>query len=178
MVPLANAWRTGAARWTDDQRSAFANDLTRPATARGVAVEQPVQGRPGPVPVEAAEPDLLVRVRAALGGREELLEAQRDHGREGGAARHDVGDRAHDDSARTDVTAGPGGVMTDEVGVVTGELTVRTEAADDGSAALEVAVPGTRDEWYTVTGGPTTLGRGRQISTRCTPDWSQRVTRR
>jgi hypothetical protein len=30
MVPLANAWRTGAADWTDAQRSAFANDLTRP----------------------------------------------------------------------------------------------------------------------------------------------------
>jgi hypothetical protein len=30
MVPLANAWRTGAKDWTDEQRSAFANDLTRP----------------------------------------------------------------------------------------------------------------------------------------------------
>ena len=30
VVPLANAWRTGAATWTDEQRSAFANDLTRP----------------------------------------------------------------------------------------------------------------------------------------------------
>jgi hypothetical protein len=30
MVPLANAWRTGAKDWTDDQRSAFANDLARP----------------------------------------------------------------------------------------------------------------------------------------------------
>jgi hypothetical protein len=30
MVPLANAWRTGAASWSDDQREAFANDLTRP----------------------------------------------------------------------------------------------------------------------------------------------------
>lgn len=30
MVPLANAWRTGAKDWTDAQRSAFANDLTRP----------------------------------------------------------------------------------------------------------------------------------------------------
>jgi len=30
MVPLANAWRTGASSWTDDQRSAFANDLSRP----------------------------------------------------------------------------------------------------------------------------------------------------
>jgi len=30
MVPLANAWRTGAATWTDEQRVAFANDLERP----------------------------------------------------------------------------------------------------------------------------------------------------
>lgn len=30
MVPLANAWRTGAAQWTDEQREAFANDLERP----------------------------------------------------------------------------------------------------------------------------------------------------
>lgn len=30
MVPLANAWRTGAKTWTDEQRGAFANDLERP----------------------------------------------------------------------------------------------------------------------------------------------------
>lgn len=30
MVPLANAWRTGAASWTDQQRAEFANDLERP----------------------------------------------------------------------------------------------------------------------------------------------------
>ncbi|MEV8510976.1 HNH endonuclease family protein [Dactylosporangium sp. NPDC051484] len=30
MVPLAAAWRTGAAQWTDQQRKEFANDLTRP----------------------------------------------------------------------------------------------------------------------------------------------------
>src|SRR5690606_713514 len=30
MVPLANAWRTGAAQWSDEQRAAFANDLDRP----------------------------------------------------------------------------------------------------------------------------------------------------
>jgi hypothetical protein len=30
MVPLAVAWRSGASKWTDDQRSQFANDLTRP----------------------------------------------------------------------------------------------------------------------------------------------------
>jgi hypothetical protein len=30
MVPLANAWRSGADRWTEEQRTEFANDLTRP----------------------------------------------------------------------------------------------------------------------------------------------------
>jgi hypothetical protein len=30
MVPLANAWRSGADEWDDDKRSSFANDLTRP----------------------------------------------------------------------------------------------------------------------------------------------------
>ncbi len=30
MVPLANAWRSGADSWTDAKRQDFANDLTRP----------------------------------------------------------------------------------------------------------------------------------------------------
>jgi hypothetical protein len=30
VVPLANAWRSGADKWTDDERADFANDLTRP----------------------------------------------------------------------------------------------------------------------------------------------------
>ncbi|MGW6916429.1 HNH endonuclease family protein [Kitasatospora sp. NPDC054939] len=30
MVPLAEAWRSGAWSWTTDKRKAFANDLTRP----------------------------------------------------------------------------------------------------------------------------------------------------
>jgi len=64
-------------------------------------------------------------------------------------------------------TPGPGGVMTDEVGVVTGELTLETalsgddpNGADstgggngaDGTVRLRVRY---RDaaEWYTVTGG-------------------------
>jgi hypothetical protein len=33
MVPLANAWRSGADVWNDDQRTQFANDLTRPQLA-------------------------------------------------------------------------------------------------------------------------------------------------
>ncbi len=30
MVPLAEAWRSGASGWTNAQRQSFANDLTRP----------------------------------------------------------------------------------------------------------------------------------------------------
>ena len=57
---------------------------------------------------------------------------------------------------RTDITAGPGGVMTDEVGVVTGDLTLRTDLAADGRATLRVQYR-EADEWYVVTGGRTTL---------------------
>ena len=50
-------WRTPGARaptsWTDDQRGDFANDLTRPQLLAVSAGDQPVEGRPGPVPVEA-----------------------------------------------------------------------------------------------------------------------------
>ncbi|WP_018585926.1 hypothetical protein [Salinispora arenicola] len=54
--------------------------------------------------------------------------------------------------ARTvDIVPGPGGVMTDEVGVVTGELTLRTEYLD-GQVTLRVQYR-EADEWYVVTGG-------------------------
>jgi hypothetical protein len=55
----------------------------------------------------------------------------------------------------TDITAGPGGVMTDEVGVITGDLTLRTELAD-GNLTLRVQYK-EADEWYAVTGGRTAL---------------------
>jgi hypothetical protein len=54
-----------------------------------------------------------------------------------------------------DITAGPGGVMTDEAGVVTGELTLRTEYAD-GQVTLRVQYKDA-DEWYAVTGAKVAL---------------------
>jgi hypothetical protein len=42
--------------------------------------------------------------------------------------------------------------MTDQVGVVTGELVLRTEATADGRVELRVQYV-SADEWYTVTGG-------------------------
>jgi hypothetical protein len=56
------------------------------------------------------------------------------------------------DQRTTDITAGPGGVMTDEVGVVTGDLTLRTEVDDAGTLVLKVQYKDA-DEWYTITGG-------------------------
>ena len=37
LVPLADAWRSGAWRWTPDQRLAFANDLSSPDTLLAVS---------------------------------------------------------------------------------------------------------------------------------------------
>jgi hypothetical protein len=53
MVPLANAWRSGADSWPDDRRAEFANDLTRPqllavsrATNRAKGDQDPSQWKP------------------------------------------------------------------------------------------------------------------------------------
>lgn len=50
------------------------------------------------------------------------------------------------------LTAGPGGVPTDETGTLTGPMTLRTEVTPDGRAALFVQPP-TTEHWYAVTGG-------------------------
>jgi hypothetical protein len=61
-----------------------------------------------------------------------------------------------------DITAGPGGVMTDEVGVVTGDLTLRTEVDGAGAVALRVQYKDAA-EWYTVTGAKATLVDPRDV---------------
>jgi len=59
-------------------------------------------------------------------------------------------------TARTaDILAPPGGVMTDEVGVITGELTLRTEVTGN-DVTLRVQYKDA-EEWYAVTGGTATL---------------------
>jgi hypothetical protein len=55
----------------------------------------------------------------------------------------------------SDLVPGPGGVMTDEVGVITGELTLRSELAGD-QLTLRVQYKDA-DEWYVVTGGKAKL---------------------
>ncbi|ABP52706.1 hypothetical protein [Salinispora tropica] len=69
----------------------------------------------------------------------------------GSGMRADGGSRVR----TAEIVPGPGGVMTDEVGVITGELTLRTEYLD-GQVALRVQYR-EADEWYVVTGGRATL---------------------
>ncbi|MEU9123210.1 hypothetical protein AB0C96_25655 [Streptomyces sp. NPDC048506] len=58
-----------------------------------------------------------------------------------------------------DVTAGPGGAMTDEVGVITGDLTLATHTLPDGRAHIAIQYTGA-EEWYTLTGSPVPLPGG------------------
>ncbi|MEU7556154.1 hypothetical protein AB0B01_28135 [Streptomyces sp. NPDC044571] len=51
------------------------------------------------------------------------------------------------------VAAGPGGAMTDEVGVITGPVTVRTTVAAGGLVRIEIQYTDA-EEWYTLTGSP------------------------
>ncbi|GAB2677555.1 hypothetical protein GCM10027271_43030 [Saccharopolyspora gloriosae] len=49
----------------------------------------------------------------------------------------------------SEIVAPPGGVMTDEVGVITGDLELRTTCTPDGSLTVEVRYAGA-DEWYRI----------------------------
>ena len=66
------------------------------------------------------------------------------------------------DVRTSDIVARKGGVMTDEVGAVTGDLTLRTELGGDGTVVQRVQYRGA-DEWYVVTGSRTTLADGRTL---------------
>lgn len=48
IVPLANAWRSGASRWTREQRVGFANDLTGPELVAVGASTNTAKGDRGP----------------------------------------------------------------------------------------------------------------------------------
>ena len=50
--------------------------------------------------------------------------------------------------------------MTDEVGVITGDLTVATVLQPDGLAAVRIQYTGA-EEWYTLTGSPAPVEPGR-----------------
>jgi hypothetical protein len=59
------------------------------------------------------------------------------------------------------VMAGPGGAMTDEVGVITGDLTVATILRADG-ISVRVAIQHSGDDtWYTLSGSPAPVPAGR-----------------
>ncbi|WP_326635654.1 hypothetical protein OIE67_00795 [Nonomuraea fuscirosea] len=55
-------------------------------------------------------------------------------------------------SFESSVVAGPGGVMTEEAGVITGEVTVRTEVSGDRVTVRVQYLDA--DEWYQIDGSP------------------------
>ncbi|GJF30400.1 hypothetical protein KNE206_31000 [Kitasatospora sp. NE20-6] len=61
------------------------------------------------------------------------------------------------------ITAGPGGVMTIEVGVITGDLTLRT-TRHGSQVALEVQYDDA-EEWYTVQDSPLDAPAGTGLHT-------------
>lgn len=58
-----------------------------------------------------------------------------------------------------EVTAGPGGAMTDEAGVITGDLIVRTTRLAGNQAAVTVQYAGA-EEWYVLAGSPVAVAEG------------------
>ncbi|MFI2661818.1 hypothetical protein [Micromonospora carbonacea] len=107
-----------------------------PEPDAGTAPQSNASAAPGPEASTAPQSNA-----SAAPGPEASTAPEPDAGTAGGGAA----------SRTADIVPGPGGVMTDEVGVVTGELTLRTEYAD-GQVALRVQYR-EADEWYAVTGG-------------------------
>lgn len=57
------------------------------------------------------------------------------------------------------IKAPPGGVMTDEVGTVTGDLTLQPQPSAFGDVTLRVQYTGA-EEWYLVSGAHITVDGG------------------
>ncbi|MFC0503963.1 hypothetical protein [Micromonospora costi] len=109
---------------------------------------------PGAVPGAGMNADGPPAATAAVPGAG--MQADAESGTAGGGAGvAGTGVAGAPQSRTADIVPGPGGVMTDEVGVVTGELTLRSEYVD-GQVRLTVQYKDA-DEWYAVTGGRAAL---------------------
>ena len=84
VVPLAEAWRSGADHWSPSQRKAFGNDLKDPQLVIASQRSNSSKGRLGSGGVEADRPRRLVHLRHGLRGGQAPLEA---HHHDGGAVR-------------------------------------------------------------------------------------------
>ncbi len=85
-------------------------------------------------------------------------------------------ERIHQSEMRSLIASTIGGVMTEEVGAVTGELEVATHPKAGG---VEVAVRYARaDEWYTVDGSPIEVDKASGLSRSELRKLHERVVRR
>lgn len=64
----------------------------------------------------------------------------------------------------TTFNATPDGVLTADVGVITGELELRSSRTDDGDVRLAIRYAGAA-EWYALPGGPFRLHDARDLET-------------
>jgi hypothetical protein len=63
-----------------------------------------------------------------------------------------------EDEVRSTITSTTGGIMTEEVGTITGDLEVATRMGGAGEAEAAVRYVGA-NEWYTVEGSPIEVGK-------------------
>nr|WP_091599242.1 hypothetical protein [Micromonospora krabiensis] len=112
-------------------------------------------GTPGALPGAGMSADGPAGATAAVPGAGMQADAESGTGTQAADTTGGAAGGTGPQSRTADIVPGPGGVMTDEVGVVTGDLTLRTEWAD-GRVTLRVQYKDA-DEWYVVTGGTAAL---------------------
>ena len=121
----------------------------------------------GTAPADTTAKGAAAAAPAAQPGADPATTGQNGGGRNGGAASRSSaagGDKpAGGAQERTaDITATQGGVMTDEAGVVTGELTLKFSMDEKLAVALTVQYKDAA-EWYTVTNGRCQLADARDL---------------
>ncbi|GAB3949512.1 hypothetical protein GCM10028832_01700 [Streptomyces sparsus] len=79
MIPLAEAWDSGASTWTAARRKAYANDQARGLAGRGDGPHEPAENRSGPGPVAAAGSGRALPVPGRVGRDQTPLATHRRH---------------------------------------------------------------------------------------------------
>ena len=82
----------------------------------------------------------------------------------------------HDDEAHSTINSTTGGVMTAEVGAITGELEVATRSLNGGLIEVAVRYAGA-EEWYIVEGSPIDSGDVGNLTPRELRELHERVVR-
>jgi hypothetical protein len=165
VVPLAEAWRSGASSWTTSRRQAFANSLDTPQLLAVTDNSNQTKGDRDPSSWQPSRTASAAPMPACGSAPSTPgVSPSRPARRPPCSPCSTPADVAIVTELVSTFHATPDGVMTDEVGVITGDLELRSTLRDNGDLQLAVRYAGAA-EWYTLTGSGGRLYDPRDLAT-------------